>query len=257
MEATTRRKKFAPFHKRDRSFYALFLTLCWLGVFLGFYPSTSARLIGHADYSAPLILVVHVLLFSAWIALLTAQIILIRGHNVALHKRLGQVGIVLVPLMAYSAVAAELYSQRFYIHRHDDDLHFFILPLFYAGAFLTFAALALTVARRDPVSHKRLILMGTTVIVGAAYARWWGGALTDRFGDDYWGTIINTFAGTNLLLGLAAGYDLFTRGRLHRTYLIGIPIILVSELFCSLIYHAQWWMPVARQLIQTNIPLSP
>jgi hypothetical protein len=32
--------------------------------------------------------------------------------------------------MAYSAVAAELHSQRFYILRHDDDLHFFILPLY-------------------------------------------------------------------------------------------------------------------------------
>jgi hypothetical protein len=257
MATTLSSKKFAPFHALDRRFYAVFLALCWLGVFFGFYSATGARLSGHADYPAPLIMTLHALLFSAWLALLTTQIVLIRGRNLRLHKRLGRVGFVLIPLMVYSAVAAELYSQRFYIRRHDDDLHFFILPLFYAAAFGLLAVWAMVAARRDPTAHKRLILLATTIIVGAAYARWWGGALTNRFGDQYWGTILNTFAGTNLLLATAVGYDLFTRGRPHRTFVIAIPLILVSELLCSLVYHAEWWMPIARQLIELRPPLSP
>ena len=257
MATTPSSKKFAPFHALDRRFYALFLALCWLGVVFGFYSATGARLRGQADYPAPLIMTLHALLFSAWLALLTTQIVLIRGKNLRLHKRLGKVGFVLIPLMVYSAVAAELYSQRFYIRRHDDDLHFFILPLFYAAAFGLLAASAMVAARRDPAAHKRLILLATTIIVGAAYARWWGGALADRFGDQYWGMILNTFAGTNLLLAIAVGYDLLTRGRAHRTFVIAIPLILVSELLCSMVYHAQWWMPVARQLIELRPPLSP
>lgn len=256
MDTIPKAIKFAPFHPMDRHFYAVFLALCWLGVVFGFYSATGARLSGHADYPAPLIMIIHALLFSGWLALLTNQMVLIRGRNLRLHRRLGQVGFLLIPLMAYSAVAAELYSQRFYIQRHDDDLHYFILPLFYAGAFSLFTGIALAVARRNPVAHKRLILMGTTVIVGAAYARWWGPALTDRFGDQYWGMILNTFAGTNLLLAIAVGYDLFTRGRLHRSYTIGVPLILISELLGSIAYHAQWWMPIARQLIQIRLPLS-
>jgi len=257
MAASLGSKKFAPFHALDRRFYALFLGLCWLGVIFGFYSATGGRLRGQADYPAPLIMVLHALLFSSWLALLTAQIVLIRGKSLRLHKRLGKVGFVLIPLMVYSAVAAELYSQRFYIRRHDDDLHFFILPLFYAAAFGLFAVSALVAARRDPAAHKRLILLATTIIVGAAYARWWGGALTDRFGDGYWGMILNTFAGTNFLLALAVGYDILTRGRPHRTLVIAVPLILVSELLCSLVYHAGWWMPVARQLIEIRLPLSP
>ena len=249
-------KKFAPFNALDRRFYVVFLALCWLGVVFGFYPATGARLRGHADYAAPPIMIIHAFLFSGWLALLTAQIVLIRGKNLRLHKRLGKVGFVLVPLMVYSAVAAEIYSQRFYIRRHDDDLHFFILPLFYAGAFGLFATIALAVARLDPTAHKRFILLGTTVIAGAAYARWWGTALTNRFGDQYWGMIINTFAGTNLLLAIAVGYDVWTRGRPHRTFVIAVPLILISELLCSWVYHAEWWMPVARRLIQIPLPLS-
>ena len=251
------KKKFAPFHALDRRFYILFLALCWLGVIFGFYSATSARLRGHADYPAPLIMTLHALLFSAWLALVTTQIVLIRGKKLRLHKRLGKVGFVLIPLMVYSAVAAELYSQRFYIRRHDDDLHFFILPLFYAAAFGVLATSVMVAARRDPAAHKRLILLATTIIVGAAYARWWGAAFTERFGDQFWGMIVNTFAGTNLLLAIAVGYDLFTRGRPHRTFAIVIPLILLSELLCSFVYHAQWWMPVARQLIELRPPLSP
>ena len=256
MQVAEKSKTFVAFHDWDRRFFAIFLALCWLGVLFGFFPATDLRLTGRADYPAPLILIVHALLFSAWLALLTTQIVLISRKQLRTHKLLGKAGVLLVPLMAYSAVAAELYSQRFYIRRHDDDLHFFILPLFYAAAFLAFTGIGLAVARRNPAAHKRLILLGTTVIVGAAYARWWGGALTDRFGDEFWGTILNTFAGTNLLLSLAVGYDLVTRGRPHRTYLIGVPLLLLSELLCSLVYHAQWWMPIARNLIQIRLPLS-
>jgi hypothetical protein len=256
MDALAARRTFSPLHVRDRSFFAAFLAACWLGVFFGFYPASSARFLGHADYPAPPILVGHAILFSCWLALLTVQILLVRTKRLRVHKKLGRAGFLLVPLMAYSAVAAELHSQRFYIHRHDDDLHFFILPLFYAAAFAVLSFWALLVAKRDPVSHKRLILLATTVIVGAAYARWWGNELTTLFGDGFWGTIVNTFTGTNLLLVAGVGYDIATRGRVHRTYLIVVPAILAGELICSYVYHADWWMPVARQLIGMHIPLS-
>ena len=131
MDARASRLDFSPVHVRDRSLFAAFLAACWLGVGFGFYGASSARFSGHADYPAPLILIGHAILFSAWLALLTAQIVLVRSKRLRLHKRLGRLGFVLVPLMVYSAVAAEVHSQRFYIQRHDDDLHFFILPLFY------------------------------------------------------------------------------------------------------------------------------
>jgi hypothetical protein len=256
MDATAVRPKFSPLHVSDRSFFAAFLAACWLGVLFGFYRASSARFAGHADYPAPPILVVHSILFSAWLALLTAQIVFVRTKRLRLHKKLGRIATVLVPLMVYSAVAAELHSQRFYIQRHDDDLHFFILPLFYAGAFGVLGTWALLVAKRDPVSHKRLILLATTVIVGAAYARWWGTELTTLFGDGFWGMLVNTFAGTNLLIGAAVAYDLVTRNRVHRTYLVVVPAMLACELITSYVYHADWWMPIARQLISVHIPLS-
>lgn len=170
--------------------------------------------------------------------------------------KLGMAAVVLIPVMAYSGLAAELYSQRFYIQRDTEGLEFFILPIFYSLAFPAFAITAIVFARRDSAAHKRLILMATTLIVGAAYARWWGETLERLFGDGYWGMIFNSFAGTNLILALAIAYDLYSRGRPHRVYLIGVPLILVSGLVVSWVYHAEWWPPLSRQLIEVRLPMS-
>lgn len=240
----------------DRAFFALFIALCWTGVLMGFFPASGARLMGRADYAAPLILHIHAFAFVGWLTLLTTQILLIRKDRCDVHMKLGLAGLVLVPIMAYSGIAAELYSQRFYIQRDDDGLDFFVLPLFYTVMFPAFALVAISFARRNSSAHKRLILMATTLIVGAAYARWWGATLERLFGDDYWGMILNSFMGTNLILALAVGYDIATRGRAHRAYLVGIPIIVAGELLTSWIYHASWWPPLSRTLIELRLPLS-
>src|SRR4051794_22696776 len=87
-----RRRRFVAFHKWDRNFFLTFLAVCWLGVLMGFVPAAMKRHTGHADYPAPLILEIHAFAFSAWMALLTAQIVLIRSRNQRVHMRLGQVG---------------------------------------------------------------------------------------------------------------------------------------------------------------------
>lgn len=241
-------RPFPPYHRADRNFFLLFLGLCWLGVVMGFTPPLAKRLAGGADYAAPLILQIHMVAFSAWLLLLTFQVVLIRTRRTALHKKFGLAGVVLVPVMAVTALLAEVYSQRFYFDHPPNSQAFFIIPIWYALTFASFAGLALQ-QRRNPSSHKRLILLATTVIVGAAYARWWGEALTHSYGDGFWGLIVNTYTGTNLLLAGAVAYDLVTRRRIHTVYAIGVPAILVGELAVSLIYHSPAWLPIARVLI--------
>jgi hypothetical protein len=68
--------------------------------------------------------------------------------------------------------------------------------------------------------------------------------------------MINTFTGTNLILALAIGYDLWTRGRLHRAYAIGVPVLIAGELACAYVYQASWWPPLSRSLIELRLPLS-
>jgi hypothetical protein len=238
--------RFAAFHRGDRDFFLTFLLLCLLGVALGFAPAVADRVEGHPRIPARLILDIHMASFSAWIVLLSIQILIVRSRNTLVHMSLGLSAFALVPIMAVSALVSEAYSQRF--HHSVVGESFFIVPIFEILAFTSLATAAL-LARKRPATHKRLILMATAVIVGAAYGRWWDNALIRLFGDGYFGTLVNTYTGCNMLLVIAVGYDFVTRGRPHRIYLIAVPMILLGEVVTSVVYHWPPWLPVARMLI--------
>ena len=160
--------------------------------------------------------------------------------------RLGIVGFALVPLMAVSAFFSEVYSQRFYFAHPPNSQAFFILPIYYVIAFTAFAGAALA-SRRNPPAHKRLILLATTIIVGAAYARWWG--RYTPIADSLVGMLINSYAAADLLLMGALAYDWLTRRRLHVVYEIGTPLILLGQIATTFISHSPKWLPIARAII--------
>jgi uncharacterized membrane protein len=245
--AVPTRRRFLAYHKWDRNFFLTFLAVCWLGVLMGFSPAAMKRFAGTPDYPAPLVLEIHAFAFSAWMALLTAQIALIRSCRPRLHMKLGLVAVALIPVMAVSAFLSEIYSQRFRT-ADPDERAFFIIAIFYVVAFTSLATAAL-LARKNPSAHKRLILLATSVIVGAAYGRWWGAGLYNMFGDGLGGMLIYTYAGADLILLGALGYDWWTRGRLHRVYEIAVPAILAGQIATTVIYHSPRWLPIARFIV--------
>ncbi len=241
------RPRFLAYHKHDRTFFLVFLALCWLGVLMGFAPAAELRRTGHADYPAPLVLEIHAVAFSSWMILLTAQILLIRARRPLVHMRLGMISIALIPLMTVTALLSEVYSQNFRF-KEPNEQAFFAIAIYYVIAFPILATLAIF-ARKNPGAHKRLILLATTVIVGAAYGRWWGGPLYRLVGDGLLGTLIYTFAAADLLMLGALAYDWWTRRRLHRVYEIAVPAILLGQIATTLVYHSPRWQPIARFII--------
>lgn len=244
--AQLNRRRFVAFHRAGRNFFLTFLVLCLLGVALGFVPPVAERVAGRPRIPARFILDVHMASFSAWIALLSIQVILVRPRNTMVHMSLGLSAFALVPIMAVSALLSEAYSQRF--HHNTVGESYFIVPIFEVLAFTSLATAALLV-RKTPSAHKRLILMATAIIAGAAYGRWWDDVLIRLFGDGYLGMVVNTYTGCNMLLAIGVGYDLITRGRPHQIYFIAIPTILAGEVVTSTVYHWPPWLPVARMLI--------
>ena len=246
--AVPSKPRFTEFHKADRNFFLIFLLICWLGVVMGFAPPAMQRFSGHARFPAPLILKIHAIAFSSWLALLTAQILLVRTRNTVVHMKLGMIATALIPIMAVSAYFSEIYTQRWHLAHPPNNFAFFIMPIFWVVTF-TLLATAAFAARKNPSAHKRLILLATTIIVGAAYGRWWGDALARWFGDGLGGMLINTYAPTNLILLGALGYDFCTRGRLHKVYETVVPGILIAEIGTTLIYHSPAWPPLAAFLV--------
>jgi len=244
----SRRRRFTGFHRSDRNFFLVFVLVCWLGIVVGFFPPALQRFQGHARFPAPLILKVHAVAFMSWFGLLTGQTLLVRRLNTRLHMKLGMGAVALVPVMAVSTWFSEIYTQRWHLAHPPDNFPFLIHPIFWVVNFTALATAAL-VWRKDPGSHKRLILLASTIIAGAAYGRWWGDALFRWFGDGLGGMLINTYAPTDLILFGALAYDWWTRGRLHPAYEIAVPAILLEQIGTSFIYHSPHWIPIASYLV--------
>jgi len=238
---------FAIWHKADRNFALAFVIAAWAVVLIGFYPAVSGRWRGEADYAAPAILQVHVFSFVGWLCLLTGQVMLIRAGRREWHRKFGLGAALLIPLLVVTGLGAETYSQRFYSPQSPGNLRFFIFPLTTMVSFALVAVAAIWF-RANTTAHKRLIMLGTSLILVAAFNRWWGEGIYEMMGDEYWGTLVRNCIGPDLMIAVLLLYDLVTRCRVHPALAIAVPPILAAQFAEAAIYHSDWWPGVARTL---------
>ena len=182
---------------------------------------------------------IHGAVFTAWMVLFIAQTSLIASRRVAVHRRLGVAGVVLAAAMimvgAMTAIAA---ARRGAAPPGADSLSFLAVTLFDLVVFAIFVAAAV-LRRRDKETHKRLMLLAYISIIAAGVARIPGvlpyGPLM-FFGIAY---------GLSLI---GAGYDQWSRGKIHRVYYWGIPLLLISVPARLIISTTAAWRSFAELL---------
>jgi hypothetical protein len=158
-------------------------------------------------------------LFTAWVVLFVVQTALVASRRVALHRRLGVAGAALAAAMVVAGTSIAIATAaRGSAPPGMDPLAFLAIPLFDMILFGGFVTAAL-VLRRDKETHKRLMLLAYVSIVVAAIARLPG--------------ILSAgppaFFGLSFLFVVAAAiYDFLSRRRVHKVYLWGGALILVS-----------------------------
>lgn len=200
-----------PIDRRvERLFFAGMALLILASVFVGF--ARTYYLAG--VFGAPLpnkLIHVHGAVFSLWIVLLIAQTSLVAAGRVDLHRRLGLLGFGLASLMVILGAAAATDSLRRGVgFLGMTATTFYVIPV---TDILTFAVLVFAAfrARFQPAVHKRLIIIATLAILGAAIARW-PLALFHRSP-----VMMDVFCYMFLLLLVA--YDLWSLRRIHRATL--------------------------------------
>jgi hypothetical protein len=156
----------------ERRFFALMGLAALVVVFAGFaasyylWPITRAmRLPSGRPVAASLPLVVHVhaLAFSSWIVLLAVQGGLVARGDVRLHRRLGRLGAVLLPVLLVMGLATAVTGARAGWNPggpYRDALAFMFVGVADLVVFSVLTAAGWTLRRR-PDLHKRLMLLGT------------------------------------------------------------------------------------------------
>lgn len=209
----------------DRLFYGTMAIAMALMVFAGFASTYYLRFFSGGPTATlsggPFTSLVHVhgVLFTAWVVLFVVQTALVASRRVAVHRRLGVAGAVLAAAMVVAGTSTALEAaKRGAAPAGVDPLAFLVIPLFDMVLFATFVAAALA-RRRDKEAHKRLMLLAYVSIVVAAAARLPGVLPL--------GPLV--FFGLAFLFVIAGAiYDYVSRRRVHRVYLWGGGLFVVS-----------------------------
>jgi hypothetical protein len=229
----------------DRLFYGTMAVAMAITVFAGFSRTYYLRFVSGAPMATltggPFTTLVHFhgALFTTWVLLFIVQTALISARRVAVHRRLGIAGaVVAAAMVAAGASVAISTAARGGAAPGMTPLAFLVIPLFDLILFSGFVSAAL-VARRNKEAHKRLMLLAYVSIITAAIARLPG---VLPLGPP-------AFFGLSLLFVVAGAiYDFVSRGRVHKAYLWGGAILVVSVPLRLGIANTSAWQSFAKLL---------
>lgn len=198
-----------------------------------------------AEDAAPeTIFYVHGVLFGAWMVFLIMQALLVRSGNVALHRRAGVFGGLLAACMVVIGIWGALIGAARpggFMGVPIPPEVFLTVPFFDMAMFGTFVAWAIA-RRRDPQSHKRLMLFATINIIEAAIARIPLAIVYDNFP-------MSTFLLSDVFILPIMLWDLVTLRRLHRVTVWATVLTIASQALRFVIAETEAWLGFARWMI--------
>ncbi len=233
------RPRFAPYSPLDYMAVIVCTSLIF-AVIVGGFGYDMATLSSANPFTYRWYTHVHAVAFSAWILLLVTQVVLVRTGQVGLHRRVGRIGFYLVPALLIAGPMVAI------LRRTDTPFDPALLSFMGTQFTNVIGCVVLLSAglllRHDLASHKRLMLMGTIAITEPGFGRLIGDPLHAMLGEGYLQYYISTYIGTLLLMMLAGGYDLWTRGRLHPAWTAAFLWILANEALASWLMYQPFWL---------------
>jgi hypothetical protein len=212
--------------QRDRRFFLGMATVVAVSVFIGFAPTYFLKSIYGTPVISPLVHV-HAFVFTLWIVLFLTQTLLVSARRTDLHKRLGWLsGGVAIAMIALGFRVAYLFAKKAPVPGLPAlPVDFVGVPLGGLFSFTVLVGLGF-LKRRKPDTHKRLMLLGTFAMMGAATDR----MLLPIGALAFTGLPLHPFTMVAILAAYVVpcfAYDLLTRGRVHPAFLWGGTFLIV------------------------------
>jgi hypothetical protein len=232
----------ADSRRAERVFYGGMAALVTVLVFLGFGPTYYLRPLFRPERALSRVLHVHGFVFTVWVVLFVVQAALVSVRRVDLHRRLGVAAAAWAALMIPVGAAAALSVAAAATGPLAVELRRFLaVQAFDLGVFATLVAAGIAL-RRDTQSHKRLLLLATVGLLPPAVARL-------PFPPDLPGGIVTIFLLCWLAVLPLVGFDLRTRGRIHRATIWGGLLLLASIPARFLLAGSDAWLRFADWLM--------
>lgn len=223
--------------REDRTASAVWLAILWVGTIVGFGVDIPRYL--HEKPPPPMVLHVHAVVFTLWMLIVTAQVLLVLGDKVSWHRRFGWFAVGWVCLMAVLGPWAGMASQVATLHTPSSNPPF--LSVIIVDLVQFFPLIAWGVAlRKNPAAHKRMMMLSMVTLADPGFGRFSGWIWPNEpHSMVVW--FFYTFYGNVLLLALMTVWDWWL-GRLMRSFVIGAIAIVAAEALATWLY---FWPPWA------------
>jgi hypothetical protein len=231
--AVRRRRPPRKLHAYFIAFTALFALFVLAGFTRSFFIP-----VAQGTFSRPPIVHVHGAIFFGWTGLLLAQAVLAGTGRLRLHRKIGSIAawLVIPMLILGTIVSGNDAINDFRAGEGEGRLSFFYGELADLAMFglLTGAAMAL---RNKPEFHKRLVILGSLGLLGAALGR------IEELGA------AGFYVFVAMILSVAV-YDLASRRSVHPATFVGAAVLLALNLSQGRIGDSALWLGTAHCVLQ-------
>lgn len=219
-----------------------FIMACAMAATLVIGFSTQLAL-GRSSFAVPLIYHLHGTVFFGWVALYLTQNFLVSSGNVALHRKLGWLAALWVPLMVVLGTMMTVTSLQRTGGPFFFDANEFLIsnPI----GLLTFAALVFAAVRMRKQTgwHRRLMLCAMAILTGPGLGRLLPVPLFIPYAWEISNVVPLVFVVVAML------YDKRRTGSVHMAYKIGLAAGLGWIALGEMIAYTPWGISLTEQVM--------
>ena len=221
--------------REDRIPSAIWLGILWRGMLLGF-GTDAKRFLGQHP---PLLLHLHATVFTIWMFLLTAQVLLVVRDRVDVHRKLGWFLVAWACLMGVMGPVGIYTAVMMQVRAHGPFPNpFLVINFVDLVVFLVLLAIGIAL-RKNSAAHKRMMILSTVALADPGFNRFIGYFYPDDPPNSFL-NFFHVFYGNLLLVALMLGWDFF-RGRLIRSHVLASVSLLACMYFASVLYYWKPW----------------
>ncbi len=194
----------------------------------------------HPTEALVTLVVLHGLLFTAWLLLFVAQAALVAAGRLDLHRRAGLLGFAMLPALVIVGVATALngVTRPLTAPPGIGALSWLAMPLLDIPVFATLIGLGLA-NRSRPAAHKRYLYIAMADMMGPGFGR-----MTLPVPPALHGPVATILLPALFLLALI-GWDLRSRGRVLTVTLGGSIAVLGMAILKPAIWYSPAWLAFA------------
>jgi hypothetical protein len=212
-------------------------------ILIGFGPTYYFKEFFHTPELSSVMVHVHGLLMTTWVALFAAQVWLIRSKNITIHQKLGLASIGLAVAIVVVGFFVAVHAAKYGAASTPPGiprLSFLAVPLFDLVMFVILFGAAVYY-RKQAANHKRLIILTALNFLPPALGR------IHLSVFDALGPLAFFGIPAILAIGLLI-YDTRKNGRLNKVFLAGAMLLIVSYPLRLALSGTDAWMSFAKWL---------